>query len=233
VRRAIVRFALSAADQVTAGSKYQCDLAVKQGLDPGKVRQIPLGVDLDRFLPGPTVDWQQPTLLQAASLTPVKNQALLLSVLEQVRTQIPAIRLILAGDGPLAASLRQAAKGHGLAETITWQADRPHPRMADFYHQGHVYVQSSLHESQGVAVLEALACGLPVMGTPVGLMVELAAQRTSWSPHVLADQIISILSDRSGYEALRRRTRRLAEERFDLDQTVARFTEMYHDLLGR
>lgn len=230
VRRTIVRLAMSAAEMVTAGSKYQCDLALAHGLDTNKLHQVPLGIDLTQFFPLPTPEWQRPTLLQAASLTPVKNQSLLLSVLARVRDRLPAIRLIVAGDGPLADGLLQQAEEMGLEKSIVWLSAWPHIQMPRFYGQGHLYIQSSLHESQGVAVLEALACGLPVLGTPVGLMAEVAARPANGSPELLADQIFEIMSDRLGYELLRSQSRQLAEGRFSLGQTVARFGSLYQQL---
>jgi glycosyltransferase involved in cell wall biosynthesis len=76
---------------------------------------------------------QRPTIVQAASLTGVKNQALLLDVLRQVRPILPGVRLLLAGEGPLEPTLRELAVRYGVADRVEWVGKRPYPHMPTFY----------------------------------------------------------------------------------------------------
>jgi glycosyltransferase involved in cell wall biosynthesis len=131
--------------------------------------------------------------VQAASLTGVKNQALLLDVLRQVRPDLPGVRLLLAGEGPLEPALRELAVRYGVADRVEWVGKRPYPHMPAFYQQGHLYLQTSRHESQGMAVIEALACGLPVLGTPVGVLPQIAAAPPQETAVALAAQIPPLL----------------------------------------
>ncbi|MCL4263304.1 MAG: glycosyltransferase family 4 protein [Anaerolineae bacterium] len=230
LRRHIIRLTLQRATAVTAGSLYQLVQCRAHAIAAGRLHLAPLGVDINTFCPQPLPDWQQPTLIQAASLVPVKDQVLLLEVLRRVQTAVPRSRLILAGDGFLKNELQQLAGQYGLAEAITWPGKVAHPAMPTLYPQAHLYVQTSRHESQGVAVLEALACGLPVVGTAVGLLPEVAARPPAHDADALAAQIIDILADKKGYELLRETARATAVTRYSLPHTTHTFAQLYQDL---
>ena len=222
--------ALNGATAVTAGSRYQLAQCRTHGIPEARLRLAPLGVDTNLFQPLPTTDWNRPTLIQAASLVPVKEQVLLLEVMRQVRETIPSIHLILAGDGPLKDDLQRLARQYGLAESITWAGKLAYPAMPALYPQAHLYLHTSRHESQGVAVVEALACGLPVLGTAVGLLPTAAARPAVNDPATLAAQIMDILADQKGYEPLREQARATAVSHYSLPHTTAAFTRIYQGL---
>lgn len=231
-RRFNIRLALGRAAVVTAGSTYQLELGRRHGLAEAKLRLAPLGVDTDRFSVSRRgrPAFQAPVLIQAASLLPVKNQALLLEVLSRVRAEIPGIRLHLAGEGPLRGELARLAGQLGLAGQILWPGQTPYLQMPALYRQAQLYLQTSRHESQGMAVLEAMACGLPVTGTPVGVMPEVAGLPPSSEPAVLAAQVVEILGDPARYRLLSRQARHIAETRFSLPATEQRFQEIYENV---
>lgn len=231
-RRLVVRFSLGRAGLVSAGSRYQATLARQYGVPEGRLEVIPLGVDTAALVPRPTPDWVRPTIVQAASLVAVKNQRLLLRVLALVKAVRAEIRLILAGHGPLRRSLLQQAEELDLLNHIELPGAVDHPRMPAIYGRGHLYLQTSRHESQGMSVLEALACGLPAVGTPVGVLPEIACRPASWSEEQLAAQIVDILADRKAYGILRSHARQMAENDYSLAGTLARFRSLYNMVSG-
>lgn len=230
LRRQIIHLALRRATAVTGGSPYQLHQCRVHGVPAEKLHLAPLGVDSQRFQPEPTPDWSRPAIVQAASLVPVKDQQLLLAVIRRVQTAVPAIQLVLAGDGPLATELQQQAGGYGLAGAITWLGAVPYPEMPAVYRQAHLYLQTSRHESQGMAVLEAMACGVPALGTAVGLLPETAAAPPTSDPAVLAGQIRHLLADRAAYEKRREEARETAVNRYAFPTTVYSFLDLYQHL---
>lgn len=232
VRCQMIRFVLRRADWVTAGSDYQLTLCREKGAPAGKLRLAPLGVAVDLFRPQPTAAWRQPTIVQAASLSGVKNQVLLLDVLRQIQPELSGARLLLAGEGPLEPLLRQTAVRYGVADRVEWVGKRPFSHMPAFYPQGHLYLQTSRHESQGMAVLEALACGLPALGTPVGVLPQVAAAPPGETAAALAAHLIALLQPEV-YAVQRQRARQQAEDIFSLPRTTARFVQIYEQSRAR
>lgn len=226
VRRAIIGATLGLADVVTAGSQYQLALASAAN----QKQLVPLGVDTTAFVPAATTNWEQPTVIQVASLSGVKNQRLLLEVLALVKRAVPYVRLLLVGEGPLQAELRYLADELDIGENIIWQGAMSHPTVPGLYQKAHLYLQSSRHESQGVAVLEALACGLPVSGTPVGLLPQVACLPPSWDKEILAEQVIKLLTERTLFEERRKQARATAVTQYDLAVTVKQFNAIYESL---
>lgn len=226
-RRYLIRLALRRADAVTAGSRYLANIAGLHGVPLDRLLIIPLGVDIDRFQPGPAAPERPFTLIQAASLSPVKGQELLLETLAAVRQRIPDARLRIVGDGPEWGRLAALARTLHIADAVDWQGNVPYPEMPEQFQAAHCYVQSSLHESQGMSVLEGLACGLPVVGTPVGILPEVAALPGSSDPGVLAAQLATLWQDRTLYAARSGDARKLAERRFSLNRSRQRFETLY------
>jgi glycosyltransferase involved in cell wall biosynthesis len=249
-RRLTTRFALHKAALVTAGSTYQLDLCRAHRIPESKLRLAPLGVDTNLFQPSqlnssfqnnsPITNYQypmgtmspisNPTLVQAASLVPVKNQALLLEILSLVKPEIPHLKLHLAGTGPLQNELLRQAQRLNVDSHIVWQGQVSYPHMPRFYQAAQLYLQTSRHESQGLAVLEALACGLPVLGTPVGLTRELACLPPQSSASALAAQVIQVFKDQPRYQDWRQQARRVVETEFSLPVTTRNFLKLYEQL---
>ncbi len=231
-RRLTTRLALERAALITAGSTYQLNLCRAHHLPKAKLRLAPLGVDPTSFRPAalpPSLS--NPTLVQAASLLPVKNQALLLQILSRVKTDLPQIKLNLAGSGPLEAQLQRLAHQLNLTDQLIWRQPLPYPEMPQLYQQSHLYLQSSHHESQGMAVLEALACGLPALGTPVGVMPEVACLPAQTTVEELAAQVVEVFKDESRYHHLRQQARQIVETRYSLPIVMDNFDNLYRSLL--
>lgn len=229
--RQMIRLALGRAALVTAGSASARRLCIERGVPSAKVTVAPLGVDTERFRPAEALAPYPPVLVQAASLTPVKEQALLLAVAARARAACPELRLLVAGSGPLEAALRAEARRLGLNGAVVWRSGVAHPYMPQVYRQGHLYLQSSRYESQGMAVLEAMACGLPVLGTPAGLLPEVAARPASGDTECLAEQALALLANRALLAEQGQEARRLVESRYSLDAAGRRFTALYESVV--
>ncbi len=166
---------LTTARRVTVGSgQLGRVVAERSGSSP---LILPFGVDTRRFSPTGLRGSDSPflRLLHVGSLTPVKDQATLLRAFARVAGKRPDIALDVAGDGPLREPLATLAERLGLGDRVRFLGAVPHDRLPTLYRTADLFVLSSRHESQGLAALEAAACGTPVVGTAVGVIPELGS----------------------------------------------------------
>ncbi len=130
-------------------------------LDPAIVDVVANGVDPDRFRPGATAD-RPPTALWLGVLAEVKRVELLLDAAELV----PGLHLLIAGDGPLLDLVQRRAAAPGLAGRVSLLGRVADP--APVFAQADFFALTSAAENCPLAMLQAMACGLPVVSTAVG-----------------------------------------------------------------
>ena len=236
LERVKTRLALRLAGAVTAGSALA--LASAQPFLPARpgsrARRVPLGVDLAIFAPvGQPRNDGPARILHVASLCGVKDQATLLSAAAALRDRGYVFQLDVVGAGPLEAYLRSLARCLGLSESVRWRGAIPHDQIARMYQRADLFVLSSRHEAQGMVALEAAACGVPVVGTAVGVIPELEpAARTIaiGDAEGLAEKMAELVDDepfrlQSGCAV---RERVVAE--YSIDLCATRFFDLYGEV---
>lgn len=223
-RRALVGWLLRRAHTVTGGSDYVLAQARRQ-LPPRRHHRLcraPLGVDLERFR-APVNRAYIPCRLaiNVGALFPVKNHALLL----RVAARVPGLTVQVAGEGPLLVALQAQASALGIAERVSFLGPVDHGALPDLYGAAGLFLQASRHEAQGMAVLEAAACGVAPIGTPVGVLPELglpAADEAS-----LAAALQELIADPARRSAVAQSARERVAAEFSLPVALNRFERLY------
>jgi D-inositol-3-phosphate glycosyltransferase len=147
---------------------------------PSNIGIIPCGVDLDLFKP---MDRRQarkkiglaigaPVILYVGRFAPLKGIDRLIQAVAQLAPQVGKPNLvIIGGDGPQAQATRQLmalAEHHKIGRQVSFVGRLAHEVLPLYYNAADFLALPSHYESFGLVVLEALACGTPVMATPVG-----------------------------------------------------------------
>jgi glycosyltransferase involved in cell wall biosynthesis len=149
-------------------------------------------------------------LLQVASLSRVKNQRLLIDALAIVAADVE-VHLDLVGEDTLGGELQRHAAAIGVSKRVTFHGFVPHDQLRPILANADVYVQTSLHEAAGVAVLEAAAHGLPVIGTRAGYVADwapgCATAIDSPNAAALASAIVALHNNRGEAVAMSARAR--------------------------
>ncbi len=141
------------------------------------MRIIPTGIDGDHFAsePGELEGLRAqileshpqlkdgPVLLSVGRLGTEKNVPFLVDVLARLLPSRPDLKLVIAGEGPARASLEELVRSRGLERQILFVGFVPHDQLKGLYSLADVFVFASKVESQGLVVLEAMRCGLPVV----------------------------------------------------------------------
>lgn len=134
----------------------ECGPYEKNGL------MIDVGVDPSRFIPA-----NRPKegiyILSASNFEPRKGIRLLLLAFQRAHRENPRLRLHLAGAGKLSAREKAWVDANGLAEAVRFPGRLDHARMAEELAAADMFVFPSLRDTSGAVVLEAMACGLPII----------------------------------------------------------------------
>jgi N-acetyl-alpha-D-glucosaminyl L-malate synthase BshA len=216
-------WALTRATRVTAPSRA---LAVAVPVD-GVVQVIP------NFVPppvGPPAPLDEPRLVHVSNLRPVKRPLDLVGVLALLTRSDACLRVV--GDGPERAALERAAAEAGLADRVELVGFRR--EVGPLLHDGSVFLLPSASESFGLAAVEAMAAGLPVIATRTGGLPDVLEDGAEGFLHEvgdlegMAESAERLLAD----AALRRRMGAAARRRaarFAEGPVVAAYRQMYRD----
>ena len=151
---------------------------------PNRIRQVPGGVDFVHFRPRSReaarralgFDPEDFILLSVGRLTPLKGQARIIETLTRLGDDKRLKLVLVGGDGPgdrEQQRLEQLAAQAGVAARVVFTGSVSHRSLPTYYAAADVCVQASHYESFGLVGLEALACGRPVVTSPVGVMASL------------------------------------------------------------
>jgi len=168
--RRMIGWAIRRADALIAVSAALGRRLVELGAAPAKVTVLRNGVDLDQFTPPAdraasraALGLTGPTLLSVGHLIPRKGHGLVIEAL----THLPGVRLLVAGEGPLAAELRALADRLGVADRVRFLGAVPHGELPAVYGAADLLVLASSREGWANVLLEAMACGTPVVASPI------------------------------------------------------------------
>jgi glycosyltransferase involved in cell wall biosynthesis len=130
---------------------------------------IPNIIDLETFYPAPDRPSESVfTLVITRNLEPIYGLDTAIRALALAREAIPAIQLKIAGSGPQGEELQRLADGLGLGSAVVFLGRLERNQIVELYHSAHAMLNPSRVDNMPNSVLEALACGLPVISTNVG-----------------------------------------------------------------
>jgi N-acetyl-alpha-D-glucosaminyl L-malate synthase BshA len=201
---------------------------------------IPNFVDSGTFHPG--VDTERVAgpnrprvLTHVSNFRPLKRIEDVVRIFAAVRAVIPS-RLDLIGDGPERGHGERLVATLGLQDHVRFLGEQSD--LVAFLQQSDLFLLPSENESFGLAALEAMACGVPVVASDVGGIPEVVVHgETGYLAAVgdvagMADYARRLLADDLLRRRLSREARRVAETRFRLDPAVDRYEAVYRRVLG-
>ena len=166
---------------------------------------------------------------------PVKGYSVLVSAFPIVSRRQPRAVCLVAGSGAAEASLRSTARESGTGDRLRFLGERQD--IPDFLQALDLYVQPSRLEGFGLAALEAMAAGVPVVASHTGGLPEVIEDGVSGDlvppgdPAALAEALLALLADAPRRAAYAVQGARRAAARFPLDRMVSAWGEVYRAVL--
>ncbi len=218
----------------------------KSGISSSKIKVVYNAIDIDNF----SVEIDKSKLMQDLSLDENcmtmgsvarfyknKDHKTLLEAFGLALKQIPNLYLLLVGDGPLKPDIEKLADGLNVSKNVRFLGNRRDiPQLLKVMD---IFVLSSKREGLPIALLEAMASGVPVIVTDVDGNTEVVIDREtglvvpSNNAEKLAKAIIKLLADKENADKMAENGKRFVEERFSFCNMVNNYSQIYQSITLR
>ncbi len=232
------RFVVRRASRTFVLSEFMRGELTRLSADVGERAQLlGGGVDIDRFSPDPQVAraaGDSPLLFTARRLTPRTGVDRLVMAMPAILREHPETRLAVAGTGGMAAELSELAAALGVAGKISFLGHVSDESLIEWYRRATLVVMPTLRlEGFGLTTAEALSCGTPVVGTPVGATPELlspidpALLTRDSTAQGLADTVNRFLADPARLASISAQARARVAPAMGWDAVARRYLGVY------
>jgi L-malate glycosyltransferase len=243
----ITRFSIEQSDAVTAPSKY-LKYATYDKLNVSSsfpIEVIPNFVDTDTFRPlSQDSTCTQPACVQCkdkeriivhvSNFRPVKRVDDVVRIFDLVQQKIPT-RLLLIGDGPERSKVEALIREKGLQGRVTFLGKLE--AFVEILQNSDLFLLPSETESFGLAALEALSCGVPVIASDVAGLPEVVQHGVTGflapvgDVEAMANYSLQLLMDRALHHQFSTTGRTIVEEKFNLSKVITQYEEYYRRVL--
>jgi len=229
------RLSMLRARQVVCSSKDQAERVVSGLRVPGpKVKVIYYGIDTERFCPAPTRR-SASEILYAGGPWANKGLDVLLEAFARIQGRFPQASISVVGGGEWA-RYQKKIQSLGLSSRVRYGGQVAHASMVDRYRSAYLFAAPTLHESFGLVLAEAMACGLPVVATRVTAIPEVVEEgRTGLLVPVddvpaLAEALQTLLGDPERAAAMGKAGRARVEQRFAWGKVITQWEQLLEEV---
>lgn len=226
-------------DAYDANSPGALKLLSGTGIDEGRLHYIPNGLDPSLWAVHPRPDRREPRVVCVARMVSGKRLGDLLAAAEILGHRGIDAKYVLVGDGPSRPALAEATRRRGLSARVEFCGGLDQGQVADVLAEADVFCLPSMSEGMAVSVMEAMASGLPVVGTDINGIRELVEPGVTGllvpvgAPNGLADALEHLLADAAGRRRMGVQGRARIEREFSMERLVEAKTALYEMLAQR
>ncbi len=237
------QYSIERSDVVTAVSRYLADYTRSEMGVKRDIMVVPNAVDHARFTPRDSPELRQryahpdeKLVVHVSNFRPVKRVEDVIRTFARVAEGVGA-RLLMIGDGPERQKALELAADLNIGGRVSFLGS--FPRVEDVLAISDLFLLPSTEESFGLAALEAMSSGVPVVASRVGGIPEVVVDGETGflcapkDTQAMAAAALKLLTDSALYEQMSRAARTRAVERFNENEVVPLYTQAYERALER
>lgn len=237
----ITRFSINMSDGVTAVSKYLAEETHDVFKISKEIRVVHNFFDGTRFKPGATqckraefAADNEHLIMHVSNFRPVKRTMDVIDIFDRIAAELPA-KLVLIGEGPDTVLARRQITKRGLTDKVTFLGNQS--RVEAVLPCADLFLLPSEEESFGLAALEALACGVPVIGSSGTGLVEVVDDYRDGFLLPVGDVIsmsraaIALLRDTQRLAEFKKTAAETVDRKFSADKIVGEYEQYYEEVL--
>ena len=214
------------------------NLAVNYGMDANRIVIFPWGVDLEHFQPAEgyarhEIPMRSFVVLSTRSWEPIYGVEVLAEAFIIAANSHPELQLVMTGNGSLAGKLKGIFQRAGVLDRVTFPGHIHQAELPSYYRKSDLYVSASHSDGSSISMLEALACGLPVLVSDIPGNQEWVQQgEQGWTfpdgdAQALAKSILDAVENREKLAGMGKNARILAEKRADWNKNFPKLLQAY------
>ena len=236
----ISKITLGNSDEITSVSDSLAKNATRIFASKKSVAVIPNGVNEQFFsIKKNSMSPTRRNILFIGRLHKSKGVDILIEAVSIVKKEFSDIRLTIVGSGSIKDSLITKAKKLNLEQNILFTGETDHLKLPNFFKAADILVLPSRREGFGVVLIEAMASGLPVIGTDTGGISEIIQDNYNGYKFKVNDSkrlsflISNLLKDDSLYEIMSSNARNYAKENYSISLVSKRYFDLYRSMITR
>ncbi len=237
----VIKFTIEKSDGVTAVSNYLKQRTTEEFDIRREIRVIYNFIDTRRSAPERNecsretyAPGGEKILMHASNFRPVKRVGDVVRIFAKLREKLSA-KLILIGDGPERIFIQQLVRELKLGDQVYFLGEQDH--LEPLFFCADLFLLPSEQESFGLTALEAMACGVPVIGARTGGLPEVITHGETGFLYPIGEinsmvnNALDLLSNPEKHELFRRQARKRAAEFFNADQIIPQYEAYYEEIL--
>lgn len=231
----IAKWTFKSADKIICYTKSEKSLLEKLSIDSDKIIVIHNGIDTEVFVPCKNEKINN-RILWIGRFTPGKGVKYLINAFEILVKSYPSLKLLLIGDGPQKKDIEYKIQYLGLSKNIDVKEFVPNSELPEIYQNSDVFVLPSLNEGIPRTMLEAMACGIPIVCTELPQLANIVDGCGLLVPknnsQALAESISKIMSNRNLAQKFGSNGRAKIVDNYSWEDTVKKTIRLYEELIS-
>ncbi len=238
----LVKFSIEESDGVTAVSRFLKEKTITNYYIDKNIEVIPNFIDTEFFKPMEACKFRkhiapdgEKVLVHTSNFRQVKRVTDTIRILERVIKEVPT-KLLLVGDGPDRSECERLARQLNLTDHVKFLGKQE--GLVEIINSADIFLIPSQSESFGLAALEAMSCGKPVVSSSVGGLPELIKHNESGFIAEIGDiermakYVVDLLTNEKKYEAFSNSSRDRAINKFDKSIVIPMYEEFYNHIIN-